>query len=106
MCDEDGNVLVREGSVGSRKKRLTGGKRQSLKEARHSKPRKALVLEPCKHDDKQFVCNKFRPRDLKIFHSNFYKYPDKIRQDSLVSTLVSTSSVKRRRPSTNRHLVT
>lgn len=97
MCDEDGSVLVGEHSVGSRKKKHSGGKRSSLKKARYQAPKKPLLFKPCKHDNDKFACFKFRPRDLKIFHSNFYKSPDKLRQDSIVATLVKTSEVKRRR---------
>lgn len=98
MSDADGSLCVSEGSVGSRKKRITGGVRQTLKTARYTKPNRPLVFEPCKHNNKHFACAEFRPRDLKIFRSNFFKFPNKIRQDSIISTLLTTSNVKRRRP--------
>lgn len=97
MSDPDGSVLVGESSFGRRKRICTGGKRKKEKEARYATPKKPLVFQPCAHDTAKFACHKFRPRDVKIFNNNFYKYPDKIRQDSIVSTLVNTSEVKRRR---------
>lgn len=97
MSDLDGTVLVGDSNVGRRKRIHTGGARQKAKEARYAKAKTTLVFHPCQHNTDKFACYKFRPRDVKIFNSNFYKFPDKIRQDSIISTLVQTSDIKRRR---------
>lgn len=86
---------------GSRKKPFTGGKRAASKIARYSAPKRTLIFEPCRHNTDLFACVKFRPRDLKVFRANFFEKPDKVRQDSIISTLIKTKEVKRRRPRTS-----
>lgn len=93
--------MVGEISVRSRKRAQSGEKRKKEKEERYAEPKTPHVFEPCAHDTVKFAFHKFRARAFKEFNNKFYMFPDKIRQDSIVSTLVNKSEIKRRsRPTT------
>lgn len=80
MSDPGGSVLIGESKlIGRRKRIFRGEKRKKAEEARYASAKRSLLFHPCKHDTAKFACSKFRSRDMKIFHSKFYKFPDKIR---------------------------
>lgn len=90
-------VEVRTVNNGSRKRRVTGGKRAANKKAKYSAPRVSLYY-PCQHNTKQFQCCKISPNDVNSMRRELYKEPDKLRQDSMIASLVTTTNIKRRRP--------
>lgn len=98
MDEADGSVSVGESNSGTRKRKHQGTARQRAKKLRYSQPRRALVFNPCTHDTKRFSCVNVRPRHLKKIHDNYYKNPEKNRQDNIIATLIQTHAVKRRRP--------
>lgn len=98
MVSADGLASVEEQNSGSRKKSSTGGKRKILKDNRYAAPKRPLIFVPCKHNTKRFSCVQIKPNDIKAFKQDFFKVTDKVRQDNIISHLVSTSHIKRRRP--------
>ncbi|KAG8277936.1 hypothetical protein J6590_031984 [Homalodisca vitripennis] len=98
MNGADGSLSVGEGNEGTRKRRVTGGKRKSEQITRYAAPKRALVFVPCKHNSKRFTCVKIRPNDIKSFKEEFYKVPDKKRQDNIIASLIHTTQIKRHRP--------
>lgn len=94
--DEE-TVEIRTVNNGSRKRRVTGGKRAAKKREKYSAPKISLFY-PCQHNTKQFQCYKITPNDVNSIREELYKEPDKLRQDSMIASLVTTTSIKRRRP--------
>lgn len=91
-------VLVSNGNCGTRKRQRTGGKRTEAKKKRYSAPTGSNVYVPCKHSSKTFSCTDIRPNDVKKLRDRLYKVTDKLRQDSIIASLVITKNVTRRRP--------
>ncbi|XP_065640744.1 uncharacterized protein LOC136073224 [Hydra vulgaris] len=50
------------------------------------------------HSTKKFSCCDIRPYDVKKLRDKLYKVPNKLRQDSIISSLVETKNVIRQRP--------
>ncbi|KAG8271009.1 hypothetical protein J6590_072545 [Homalodisca vitripennis] len=91
-------VMVSIGNSGTRKRQASGGKRKEAKRKRYSAPSGSNVYIPCKHSTKTLSCSDIRPNDVKKLRDKLYKVPEKLRQDSILSSLVVTKNVKRRRP--------
>lgn len=100
MNDADGTGIGGgDHSAETRTRQTSGGKSKKLKDNRFAAPRRALVLIPCKHNTKSFACGKIRHYDIEGFKEGLFKFPDKVRQDCLISQLVHSVSLNRRSPS-------
>lgn len=53
---------------------------------------------PCHHNNKRLKCYKVRPSDAATLRKSIYEFPDKNEQDCKISSYLSLSNVKRRRP--------
>ncbi|KAG8269399.1 hypothetical protein J6590_004694 [Homalodisca vitripennis] len=91
-------VLVSIGNSRTCKRQASGGKRKETKRKRYSAPSGSNVYIPCKHSTKTLSCSDIRSNDVKKLRDKLYKVPEKLRQDSILSSLVVTKNVKRRRP--------
>lgn len=96
--DEDGLISVEEGNSGSRKKNKTVGVREKAKNIRYSAPAGCRVFTPCIHNNKRFKCVQVRPEDAKTIRNSLYNIPNKLIQDTMISSFLGFSSVKRKRP--------
>lgn len=95
---DNDTVAVGEASSGSRKRRKSGGKRASEKKERYAAPRGSNTFTACPHMSKRFRCGKIRPSDVKKIRAHLYSVPDKLRQDSIITSLIVIAPVSRRRP--------
>lgn len=102
MEDIDVSVLVRDGNIGSRKRQAKESSSSLRKKKLYSKPRNSNTFIPCAHNSKSFQCGKFTPPDAMEIRNRIYSVPDKIRQDRLVSNLLTLKNVVRRRQRPNR----
>lgn len=96
------SVLVKDSNKGSRKRpKSNESKRSAKKRELYCKPINSKIFIPCKHNTKQFQCNKFRPRDALQLRELVYRIPQKHVQERIISRFIILKDVKRRRSRTN-----
>lgn len=96
--DETDTVEIQDSNCGSRKRRSTGGKRVLAKMAKYSRIRNCNVIKPCAHNTKNFRCSRVTPNHVAKIRENLCSVPEKLVQDGIISSLIQTQEVKRRRP--------
>lgn len=100
--DETDTVLVSDCSAGSRKRKITGGKRAAAKKKRYSAPCSVNVYTPCSSHtstNKILLCHKLTPNMVKEIRDKFFSIPNKQRQDGMIANMIEVATdIKRRRP--------
>ncbi|CAF4944290.1 unnamed protein product [Pieris macdunnoughi] len=96
--DETDTVEVQESNSGSRKRRVTGGKRVAAKTAKYSRLHNSNVINLCAHNTTAFRCSKVTPNQVAKVRKSLCSVPEKLAQDVIISSLIQNQEVKRRRP--------